>query len=46
MLLLDENKEPLQEFQYIDLSLTNEDLSVATGLPPGAYGINMKEVFL
>jgi HD-GYP domain-containing protein (c-di-GMP phosphodiesterase class II) len=46
MLLLDENKEPLQDFKYVDLSLTDESLSVATGLPPGAYGIDMKEVFL
>lgn len=46
MLLLDENKEPLQEFKYVDLSLTEEKLSVATGLPPGTYGIDMKEIFL
>lgn len=46
MILLDENKEPLQEFKYVDLSLTEEKLSVATGLPPGTYGIDMKEIFL
>lgn len=47
MLLLDSNKEPLQKFRYIDLSQQSDDtLSVAQGLPSGAYGIDMKAVFL
>jgi len=46
MLLLNSNKEPLEQFHLVDLSQTDEDLSVATALPYGAYGIDMKEVFL
>jgi len=46
MLLLDNNKEPFEQFRLVDLSRTDEDLSVKTGLPSGAYGIDMKEVFL
>ncbi len=46
MLLLDENKEPYAEFQYLDLSTTGGAIQVKSGLPPGAYGINMQELFL
>ena len=46
MLLLDSNKEPLEQFRLVDLSQADEDISVATALPYGAYGIDMKEVFL
>ncbi len=46
MLLLDRHKEPLDQFRYIDLSQTGEELSVARGLPRGACGIDMKEIFL
>ncbi len=46
MLLLDSNKEPLQQFRLVDLSRLDESISVARGLPRGAYGIDMKEVFL
>ncbi len=46
MLLLDSNKEPLEQFRLVDLSRLDESISVAKGLPRGAYGIDMKEVFL
>jgi len=46
MLLLDSNKEPLDQFHLVDLSRLDESISVAKGLPRGAYGIDMKEVFL
>ena len=46
MLLLDENKEPYAEFKYLNLSNTKGDIRVEKGLPPNAYGINMKELFL
>jgi hypothetical protein len=46
MLLLDSNKEPLEKFRLVDLSRMDEALSVVRGLPRGAFGIDMKEVFL
>jgi len=46
MLLLDENKEPMPQFQILDLSLLDENISVRRGLPAGAHGINMQELFL
>ncbi len=46
MLLLDSNKEPLPQFRLVDLSSSDESLSVVRGLQRGAYGIDMKEVFL
>lgn len=46
MLLLDSNKEPLEQFRLVDLSQLDESISVARGLQRGAYGIDMKEVFL
>lgn len=45
-LLLDENKEPLSPFRHIDLSKISGDISVAHGLPTGAFGIDMGELFL
>ncbi|MCW8907140.1 MAG: DUF3391 domain-containing protein [Sedimenticola sp.] len=45
MLLLDENKEPYPEFKKLDLS-SRDSLRVERGLEPGAYGINMQELFL
>lgn len=45
-LLLDENKEPLSPFRHIDLSTMGSDISVAHGLPSGAFGIDMGELFL
>ena len=46
MLLLDENKEPYAEFEYLDLSSTSQSIEVTKGLSPGAYGIDMQELFL
>ena len=46
MLLLDENKEPYAEFKYLNLSAAGEDIKVERGLSPGAYGIDMRELFL
>jgi hypothetical protein len=46
MLLLDEHKEPYAEFKYLDLSTVGEAIKVERGLPPGAHGINMQELFL
>ena len=46
ILLLDKDKEPLPKFVMMDLSQTNEDIKVSHGLPVGAYGINMNELFL
>lgn len=51
MLLLDENKMPLSEFQLLDLSDLQEDgngqpLHLKCGLPPGAYGVDTAELFL
>lgn len=46
MLLLNEKKEPYSEFEFLDLSNTSEVVEVKSGLPPGAYGINMQEIFL
>jgi len=46
MLLLDSNKEPLEQFSLMDLSQIDESISVTRGLPHGAYGIDMQAVFL
>jgi hypothetical protein len=46
MLLLDEHKEPYAEFRHLDLSAIESDVRVEKGLPPNAYGIDMKELFL
>ncbi len=52
MLLLDEDKKPLQEFTSVDLGaqlpLRNGKypVSIQSGLPQGAYGINPAELFL
>ncbi|HFD80361.1 MAG TPA: HD-GYP domain-containing protein [Gammaproteobacteria bacterium] len=46
MLLLDGDKEPLEQFRLVDLSRMDESVSVRRGLPRGAYGIDMREVFL
>ena len=46
MILLDKNKTPLVEFKYVDLSKVETKLKVVGGLPPGAYGIDMREIFL
>jgi hypothetical protein len=46
ILLLDKNKEPLPQFVPMDLSMTSEEITVARGLPVGAFGIDMNELFL
>jgi HD-GYP domain-containing protein (c-di-GMP phosphodiesterase class II) len=51
MLLLDADKTPLQQFRVLDLGEVERDdagrpLSVKTGLPTGAYGIDPVELFL
>jgi hypothetical protein len=51
MLLLDEGKQPLIEFRSLDLSEHTEDsegrvLNVKCSLPPGAYGVDITELFL
>lgn len=47
MLLLDQDKAPLSEFVTIDLSRqTDTSLSIKQGLPHGAFGIKMNELFL
>ena len=47
MILLDKKKQPLDEFITIDLSAgEGHGLAIAHGLPNGAYGIKMDELFL
>jgi HD-GYP domain-containing protein (c-di-GMP phosphodiesterase class II) len=46
MLLLDDRKDPIPEFRHLDLSKVKNGSTVARGLPAGAYGIDMKELFL
>lgn len=46
MLLLDENKEPYSEFKHLNLTTAGDAIRVERGLEPGAYGINMQELFL
>ncbi|MEJ1356614.1 MAG: HD-GYP domain-containing protein, partial [Candidatus Sedimenticola sp. (ex Thyasira tokunagai)] len=46
MLLLDENKQPISPFRYMNLSKMGDEISVLHGLPSGAFGINMEELFL
>ncbi|MES9880892.1 MAG: HD domain-containing phosphohydrolase [Sedimenticola sp.] len=46
MLLLDENKQPISPFRYMNLSKMGDEVSVLHGLPSGAFGINMEELFL
>ncbi|MGB5540947.1 MAG: HD-GYP domain-containing protein [Gammaproteobacteria bacterium] len=46
ILLLDKDKEPLPQFVMMDLSQASEDITVAHGLPVGAYGVDMNELFL
>ncbi|CAN5171725.1 HD-GYP domain-containing protein [soil metagenome] len=51
MLLLDSEKNPLQGFRTLDLSLVEFDqngdpLTVKNGLPAGAFGLSTQELFL
>jgi len=45
VLLLDENKQPYDDFATVDLSQVS-GMRVKNGLEPGAYGIKMDELFL
>ena len=45
MLLIDTNKKPYDEFNIVDLSKVT-GMKVVKGLEPGAYGINMDQLFL
>ncbi len=46
MLLLDENKQPISPFRYVNLFKLGDEVAVLHGLPSGAFGINMDELFL
>lgn len=47
MMLLDKDKQPLEEFVTIDLSTDNKaGLLVEKALPQGAFGIKLEELFL
>ncbi len=47
MLVLDQNKQPMKEFKKINLSKhKNSSLKVVKGLPYGAHGIKMDQLFL
>jgi HD-GYP domain-containing protein (c-di-GMP phosphodiesterase class II) len=46
MLLLDADKHPYPEYTHVDLALERPDVSVRRGLPLGAFGIDMANLFL
>jgi len=47
MIILDKDKLPIEEFKKINLSKQdNSSLKVAKGLPYGAYGVKMNQLFL
>lgn len=46
MLFLDEDKNPVSPLRQIDLSKIDGNVSIAKGLPVGAYGIEMEDVFI
>jgi HD-GYP domain-containing protein (c-di-GMP phosphodiesterase class II) len=46
LLILKANKEPYEEYEYLDLSTAGLSIKIERGLSPGAYGINMQELFL
>jgi len=46
MLLLDENKDLYEVFKHLNLSRMDGGVEVSCGLPSGAYGINMEELFI
>lgn len=45
VLLLDNNKQPYDDFHSVNLSQVS-GMKVEKGLEPGAYGVNMDELFL
>jgi len=46
MVLLDADKQPLDEFVPLDLSAERPEVFIRQGLPPGAFGISTDELFL
>lgn len=46
MLVLDKDKQPLDQFETIDLSDNTAGLRVSRALPTGAFGINIEEMFI
>jgi HD-GYP domain-containing protein (c-di-GMP phosphodiesterase class II) len=46
VLFLDEEKNNISPLRYINLAQMDESLYIAHGLPAGAHGIEMEEVFL
>jgi HD-GYP domain-containing protein (c-di-GMP phosphodiesterase class II) len=48
MLILDQNKVAMKNFETIDLDheMPEKNLEIASVLPPGTYGINPKEFYL
>jgi hypothetical protein len=47
MLILDKDKQPMEEFVTINLSMQkNTDLAVKKALPLGSYGIKMEQLFI
>ncbi len=50
MLLLDENKQPLEEFVELDLKerfeAGDDSITIKRGLPPSSYGLDTENLFL
>ena len=46
MLVLDKNKEPIEDFKTIDLAENQAGLMVKKALPSGAFGIKIEEMFI
>lgn len=46
VMILDKNKEALPQFVQMDLSKTCKAITIVRGLPVGAYGIDMNELFI
>jgi len=46
MLLLDPEKQPYDDYMTVDLASERSEVAVRKGLPPGAFGIDMENLFL
>jgi len=46
MLLLDPEKQPYDDYITVDLASERSEVAVRKGLPPGAFGIDMENLFL
>ena len=46
MLLLDPEKQPYDDYVTVDLASERSEVAVRKGLPPGAFGIDMENLFL